>query len=618
MSLSPEHDGCCLPASRSAGTIHAILQQVFGYPSFRDQQEDIVVHALSGKDSLVIMPTGGGKSLCFQIPALASTGLTLVISPLIALMEDQVKALRANGVMAAFVNSTQNSREKREILKDLDSGVLKLLYISPEKAMTAAFLQYIGKKEVALVAIDEAHCVSIWGNDFRPEYAALKGLRNQLPNTPFMALTATADKATQLDITKQLDLQNPRVFLSSFERKNINIRVQPGQKRLQQIVQFLDQHRSHAGIIYCLSRKSTMQLAEQLRNRGFNAAHYHARIEVPMKKQVQEAFQRDEIQIICATIAFGMGIDKSNIRWVIHYNLPKNIESYYQEIGRAGRDGAQAEAMLFYSYHDISVFRRFIDESDAHETFKHVQRLKLDRIWEFTQATSCRTNLILNYFGEYRNKPCGHCDICTHPPQLFDGTKYAKMALQICKEAGEKIGMHLLVDALRASGRKEVMQAGLNHLPSYGVGRSIPRFAWIMYITQLVNQGLLEIDYTQHSVLKITRLGSDVVGGSLTIHLSRPKGVQPKQQTLLPEPSEDGYDQALFDQLRTLRKQIADEESVPAYIVFADKVLQRMSAQRPQDLAGMHRISGVGDYKLNKYGAAFLKCLLEYDQSITN
>ncbi len=600
---------------RQTEDVHQILKQVFGYPSFRDQQLDIIQTVLAGQDSLVIMPTGGGKSLCYQIPALASTGLTLVISPLIALMADQVQALKANGVAAEYVNSTLTAVEKRKVLEDIENDRLKLLYISPEKAVAPAFVKYIRRKPVSLVAIDEAHCISIWGNDFRPEYAKLRTLLEALPSTPVIALTATADKSTQLDIAKQLGLRSPRMFLSSFERPNITTYVEPGQRRLQKILDFLRSRRGQAGIIYALSRKSTEQLATKLREAGFRAAHFHAEIDRAEKRRVQEGFRKDDIQIVCATIAFGMGIDKSNIRWIIHYNLPKNLESYYQEIGRSGRDGSPAETLLFYSYGDINIYRRFVDESQADERFKEVQHKKLDRIWQFTQATHCRTNLVLNYFGEYRIEGCGHCDNCLQPPEGFDGTELVKTALTACREAKEKLGIYLLTDFLRASGRKEVFDLGLQHLASYGLGRHLPRTDWLHYITQMINQGLLEIDYTQGSILQLTTLSQRVLEGQLEIKLTKPQAFAERAPQV--KPKRDQYADQFFQHLRAWRKQMADKEEVPAFVIFSDKVLEDIVQQRPTMLGDLMQINGIGEHKFRKYGQALMDQIQDFVQSQT-
>jgi ATP-dependent DNA helicase RecQ len=592
--------------------LHRALKTTFGYDSFRSDQLEIMLRALQGKDALVIMPTGGGKSLCYQLPALISSGLTLVVSPLIALMADQVANLRSLNVSAAFVNSSQSTAEKKAVFRDIESGKIKLLYISPEKAVISKFIHYIRTKKIDLIAIDEAHCVSIWGNDFRPVYAQLKSLLQTLRDTPVMALTATADKATQQDICKKLNLRAAKTYLSSFERKNIHLEVRPAQGRVQQIVQFVTRHADQAGIIYCLSRKGTQQMAEKLRAVGFRAAHYHAELSTEQRKKVQESFQKDELQIVCATIAFGMGIDKSNIRWVIHYNLPKNIESYYQEIGRAGRDGSQAKALLFYNYQDINVFNRFIDESDAAEEFKIVQRSKLDRIWEFTQATNCRTNLILNYFGEYRSEPCLHCDICTNPPKGFDGTNQAKTALQVCVESGERLTLALLVDVLRASGKKEIFEQNLNKLKSYGAGRTTSRLDWILYVTQLVNQGLLEIDYTQGSTLKLTALSNDVLQGARKIKLT--KANRNNTETLeKPATSKtEDFELQLFNLLKTWRKEQAQKENYPAYLVFSDRVLEQIVTARPTNKAELTMIPGIGDYKLKKYGEEIIQIIQEF------
>ncbi|MCB0666137.1 MAG: DNA helicase RecQ [Saprospiraceae bacterium] len=590
------------------------MQKVFGYDQFREYQLEIMQHVLSGKDALVIMPTGGGKSMCYQLPALVSKGLTLVISPLIALMSDQVANLRANNVPASFINSTLTNQEKKKVFLDLEKGITKLLYISPEKAVIQRFIQYIRNKKIDLIAIDEAHCVSIWGNDFRPVYAQLTELTSTLSKTPMMALTATADRATQLDICEKLRLRNPRIFLSSFERKNIQIQVRPAQGRMQQIQSFLREHKGQAGIIYCLSRKSTEEVAEKLRGFGYRAAHYHAEISSEDRKRIQEAFQKDELQIVCATIAFGMGIDKSNVRWIIHYNLPKNIESYYQEIGRAGRDGAMAQAILFYNFHDINVFRRFIDDSEASIEFRNVQHQKLDRIWEFTQASSCRTNLILNYFGEYRNTDCMHCDNCIRPPKGFDGTFYTQQALAVCQQGDQKLNLGLIADILRASGRKEIYDRGLQRLNNYGAGRDISRLDWLHYLTQMVNQGVMMIDYTDHSHLKFTSLSLDILEGRKKVKLTRPVNFKaPIVQDKSPGKNES-FNENLFKLLKDWRRDQAAKEKMPAYIILNDRVLKEIAKERPATLLDLINISGIGEYKLEKYGREIIKIIQEYIQ----
>lgn len=602
-----------LPGRPADNLLHS-LKTVFGYENFRDTQLEIMEHVMSGQNALVIMPTGGGKSLCYQLPALSGKGLTLVISPLIALMADQVANLRGYNISAAYINSTLTFPEKKAVFDNIEKGLIKLLYISPEKAIMPRFIKYIREKKVDLIAIDEAHCVSIWGNDFRPVYAQLTGLTQALDKTPVMALTATADSATQHDICEKLQLKNPRIFISSFERKNIHIEVRPALGRMQQIESFLREHRGQPGIVYCLSRKSTEELAEKLRRFGWKAAHYHAEITTEERLRVQMAFQKDQIQIVCATIAFGMGIDKSNIRWVIHYNLPKNIESYYQEIGRAGRDGSEASALLFFNFHDINIFRKFIDESEASSDFKNVQHQKLDRLWEFTQATHCRTNLILNYFGEYRDQGCKHCDICTHPPKGFDGTSFAQQALEACREAGQKLTISLLTDVLRASGKKEIYLRGLQRMRSYGSGRDTPRADWIHYITQMINQGILTIDYTDHSVLKFTRFSEDVSEGRKKIKLTRAVNpVQRKVPEKIPTKNEV-FNENLLAILKNWRKSQATKEKVPAYVILNDRVIKDISLQRPTTFLDLLNISGIGEYKLEKYGQAIIQIIQDYIQ----
>jgi ATP-dependent DNA helicase RecQ len=438
-----------------------ILESVFGYKSFRDQQAAIIDNVMQGQDTLVIMPTGGGKSLCFQIPALALEGVTIVISPLIALMKDQVTALKALGVKAEALNSQLSSAQSSELENSVYRGEVKILYISPEKLNSAQTFAFLSRLNISLIAVDEAHCVSMWGNDFRPDYLSVGKLKNDFPNIPFIALTATADATTQKDILDKLNLRNPKVFVSSFERKNIHLSALPGQERLDQIIKFINKRKGESGIIYCTSRNSTMKLAESLQKKGINADYYHAQLSTEERNSVQEKFINDEVPIICATIAFGMGIDKSNVRWIIHYNLPKNIEGYYQEIGRAGRDGLPSEALLFHSYQDYGVLRDFISDGNADYEYKQVQYAKLDRMLEAASTTDCRTNLLLSYFGEYRKEPCNHCDNCLEKKEHIDGTVLAQKAISAVMRCNEQLTLPMLIDVLRGSSKAELKKCWL-------------------------------------------------------------------------------------------------------------------------------------------------------------
>jgi ATP-dependent DNA helicase RecQ len=595
----------------TATALHEALKVHFGYDTFRPQQEEIITHVLDGKDALIIMPTGGGKSLCYQIPAMVSEGMVLVISPLIALMTDQVQALRANGISAAAINSSISSGETNAVYRSIEAGQLRLLYVSPEKVLTARFLEYLKGKPLSLIAIDEAHCVSIWGNDFRPEYAALKRLVELFTDVPVLALTATADKATQKDICVQLGLRKPRTFLSSFERPNIHISVQPGQGRIGSIQRFLDRRRQQAGIIYCLSRKSTEEVADRLRGMGYRAAHYHAEVESAQRRKVQDAFQRDEIMIVCATIAFGMGIDKSNIRWVIHYNMPKNVESYYQEIGRSGRDGAPAEAVLFYSFRDLQVYDKFITESQADEDFKTVQREKLERIWELSQANSCRTNIILNYFGEYRERDCGHCDNCKNPPKGFDGTSLVQKALSVCVRTNEEAKLHDVVDILRASYRQEIREHGWDKIKTYGAGRDLPRPDWVSYVTQMINLGLLDIDYTTGSQLKLTPLSHEVLYANKGVTLYQTE-VFTKTKSEPKKTKAERFEDELFEKLRELRIELAREYRTPPYVVFTDVTLRKIADSRPITKGQLQDVPGIGHFKADEYGARVIRVVRDY------
>jgi ATP-dependent DNA helicase RecQ len=590
--------------------IYQLLKTYFGYEKFRPQQQEIIKHTLSGQDSLIIMPTGGGKSLCYQLPALAMEGITLVISPLIALMQDQVDDLRANGICAAALNSSNTPEEIQQVKEQMHTGELKLLYTSPERAVSPAFISYMRQQRISFIAIDEAHCVSIWGNDFRVEYTRLPELMQHFPKVPYMALTATADRATQKDIAKKLALRTPRFFLSSFERKNLHLQVMPAIGRMQRIKDYVLSRKDECGIIYCLSRKSTEKVADALCDAGVQAAYYHAQLKTDERQRVQQAFQQDEIKVVCATIAFGMGIDKPNIRYILHHNVPKNIESYYQEIGRAGRDGLPADTILYFSYQDAQVLRQFIEDSEADESFKIVQRSKLNRMLEFGQASSCRTNMILSYFGEHRAEGCGHCDNCLHPPQHFDGTELAQKALSAAKRLNEDVAANLLADVLRGSQKQEVLQRGYHQIKTFGAGKEISREDWLNYIAQMINQGLLEIDFTDFNKLRVTHIGSQVLFEGRQVKLSKP---EQQKATESRGPSKTAtFEEQLFRHLKEVRLRVARQEDVPAYAIFNDATLEEMVAQKPMYLSDMAAVSGVGEHKLNKYGELFITAIQSF------
>ncbi len=580
-----------------------ILKDVFGYTKFRDTQASIIDHVINKQDALVIMPTGGGKSLCYQIPALVNPNLTIVVSPLIALMNDQVIALKQLGIAAEAIHSNLDENTTRGIFERINAGSLKLLYVSPERLMSDGFVQYITKQKVDLIAIDEAHCVSVWGNDFRPEYVKLGQLKTLFPNTPTIALTATADTLTQEDISKQLKLKDSKLFLSSFERKNILTKAKPGQQRIEQIIQFLKTKQDQSGIIYCLSRKNTETVSEKLRAKGFNSAAYHAGLSAEERTLIQRRFQDDEINIICATIAFGMGIDKSNIRFVIHYNLPKNLEGYYQEIGRAGRDGEDAESLLFYSWADRVNLQKFIDMSQANDSFKAVQSSKLERMWQFSTSSNCRTNTILNYFGEYKSDPCGHCDNCLYPPPQIDGTKYTQMALSAIIRTQEKVGINMLVDILRGSYKQELVREGFDQIKTYGVGRDVDFLSWNHYITQMINQGIIRMDIADYSKLKTTPLSKEVLEGR-TVQLSEFKKEEQTAKVKIKKLDvlDEDIDQRVFQKLKTWRASQAKKQNVPAFVIFHDKTLKGLAAINAKNKQSLLQVDGIGKVKLKKYG----------------
>ena len=584
--------------------IHQLLKTHFGYDSFRPNQLEIIQHVLSGKDTLAIMPTGGGKSLCYQLPALAQQGVAIVISPLIALMKDQVDALKGNGVSAAFYNSSQDQQTRQDILESLMAGTLKLLYVAPESIW--GITNYLEKSIISLIAVDEAHCISSWGHDFRPAYTQLKRLQLEFPGAPIIALTATADKATQEDIVNQLGVPKATKFISSFDRPNLYLDVRPGQQRLQQIFKFLGSRGLQSGIIYCLSRKNTETLATKLKAKGYDAKGYHAGLAPELRSSIQEDFINDRTPIIVATVAFGMGIDKSNVRWVIHFNMPKNIEGYYQEIGRGGRDGLKAHALLFYSYADVMQLRKFAEGTQTQE----IQIAKLERMQQFAEALSCRRKALLNYFGEFITEDCGNCDICKNPPIYFDGTLIAQKICSAVVRLQEKEALGLVIDVLRGSNNQQVFEKGYQHIKTFGAAKDVSWRDLQQYIIQLLNQGVLEIWFHQGGRLLLTSQAKQILFEGKQIKLA----TLSKQQAKTKEIKETSAvkTKELFEKLRVLRAVYAKDMGVPAYVIFSDASLKDMEQKKPTTMEGFSRISGVGKAKLEKYAAAFIKIITKH------
>ncbi|MEO8793955.1 MAG: DNA helicase RecQ [Daejeonella sp.] len=589
-----------------------ILKKHFGYDHFRPQQAEIIERVLDKKDALVLMPTGGGKSICFQIPALLMDGTCIVVSPLISLMKDQVDALKTNGISAEFLNSTQTFPEQQQILEDCYLGKIKLLYVSPEKLLSDLD-QIIRMAKPALFAIDEAHCISSWGHDFRPEYTQMGFLREKFTDIPFIALTATADKLTRRDISRQLKLKEPRLFISSFDRKNLSLDVRIGVKPKQktdEIIDFIRTRKNQSGIIYCLSRNKCEELAENLKSAGIKANYYHAGMDADKRAKVQEDFINDDLQIVCATIAFGMGIDKSNVRWVIHFNMPKNMEGYYQEIGRAGRDGLPSETILYYSYADIILLNKFASQGKQSE----INLEKLKRIQHYAEADSCRRKILLNYFSETLPENCGNCDVCKNPRQHFDATILVQKALSAVFRMKEKEGAQMVIDVLRGSMRAEIVYAKYDQLKTHGAGSDIGAADWQRYLMQMLNLGVLEIAYDENFALKITPAGKEILFEQKKIELTVLQILDRKEIVSREKKGRTSIsaNEELFDVLRRLRQDFALKEKVPAYIIFSDATLQAMVSAKPRNHYDMLDLPGIGEHKFARYGQAFLNAIVEF------
>lgn len=588
--------------------LHAKLKENFGFEKFRPNQEDIINCILSGQDTLAIMPTGGGKSICFQLPALLFPGITIVISPLIALMKDQVDGLKANGIEACFINSSQTEEERQFYIESLKSNTIKLVYIAPE---SLSFLDNIfNSLAISLIAIDEAHCISSWGHDFRPAYTNLGYLKNRFPSTPILALTATADKATRKDISEQLNLKNPKLFVASFDRKNLSLEVRPALDRVKQIIDFIEEKPNESGIVYCLSRKTTEELAEKLQKTGISAKAYHAGLDSKIRSKTQDEFINDDCKVVCATIAFGMGIDKSNVRWVIHYNLPKNIEGYYQEIGRAGRDGLPSETILFESYGDVIQLQKFASQGLNAE----VQLAKLERMKQYADALSCRRKILLSYFGELVTENCGNCDICKNPPLFFDGTVIAQKALSAIIRLQETEPLPVIINFLRGSKNAYIFEKEYQNLKTYGVGVDLSWYDWNQYLIQLINLGYCEIAFHKQNKIRLTTLAKKVLFEGEKVQLTTVQKINIDKQEIK-ETKSKSITNSLFETLRKLRYEISKEESVPAYVIFSDAALRQMETERPMSAQELLSIDGVGKAKLEKYGDAFIQVIQDFQKA---
>jgi ATP-dependent DNA helicase RecQ len=587
---------------------------IFGIHEFRPHQLEIIEHVVAGGDAFVLMPTGGGKSLCFQLPALHRTGTAIVVSPLISLMKDQVDALKANGVAAAFLNSSLSTEDASDTLRELRAGRLDLLYVAPERLMLSGFLVMLRTLSIALFAIDEAHCVSQWGHDFRPEYVKLGELRGLFPDVPLVALTATADDQTREDVRQRLHLTGAPVFTAGFDRPNIRYTVEDKRSAPQQLERFIAQHPTDSGIVYCLSRKRVEQVAAALVKKGVKAAAYHAGLPAARREKVQDAFARDDVHVVVATVAFGMGIDKPDVRFVVHYDMPKNIEGYYQETGRAGRDGLPAEALLLFGMQDVVTARGLI-ERGGNPAQVRIEMHKLSAMTAFAEATTCRRRVLLGYFGEILGHDCGNCDVCLDPPELYDATVDAQKALSAVYRTGERFGAGHVIDVLVGANTEKVAKWGHDQLSVFGVGADRSRDDWTSIIRQLIHHGYLYQDIAEYSALKFRAAARRVLRGETELRFARPRvHLKAEKKRKVPRSvalSGSDVDEELFERLRELRREIAAEQDVPAYVVFSDRTLADMAARRPRSRDEFLELFGVGEAKLRRYGDVFLEAIPE-------
>jgi len=597
-----------LSASNRPESIHSTLEDVFGFTEFRPHQVEIIEHVIAGGDAFVLMPTGGGKSLCFQIPALHRPGTAIVVSPLISLMKDQVDALRANGVRAAYLNSSLLPDEATATLGDLRAGALDLLYVAPERLMLEGFLEMLQGVRISLFAIDEAHCVSQWGHDFRPEYVQLGRLRNLFPGVPLLALTATADDQTRDDVRARLGIVNAPAFVASFDRPNIRYSVAVKTRAPQQLASFVAAYPDDSGIVYCLSRKRVEEVAKRLRSEGVQAAAYHAGLSAEERTRVQDAFLADVVRVVVATVAFGMGIDKPDVRFIVHYDIPKSVESYYQETGRAGRDGLPAEALLLFGLQDVVTARMLLERSSNPDQVR-IELHKLQAMVGFAEATTCRRMVLLGYFGERLAEACGNCDVCLDPPERYDATVDGQMVLSTVYRTGERFGIGHVVDVLRGHATAKTREWGHESLSVFGIGAAYSHDEWSNVLRQLIHHGYLVQDIAAYSVLKLTPQAREVLAGEVKLQFTRPRAKAAKSSAA-PKRSRalEGLevDEVLFERLRELRRELAAEANVPAYVVFPDRSLADMAARRPLTPQEFLEVNGVGQAKLQRYGEAFL------------